>query len=432
MCDSPIEKDGVTFACRKCNSCLAVRRWQWVARAMAEKAMHKTALAVTLTYDNSTAENRDSAAMFNYRDIQLWLKKVREDLADQPRKRWAAMLQQGFQGPPPPRGPGVRYLIAGEQGERTRRCHWHCVLFSDGDLLDVGTFTDLDGDEVPRADRISRGQRKKPMNWSTWGRGRVLFQEPDASGMNYALSYVLKDQFTGEVSEGRGRYHRSENFATGFFRMSKKPPIGSSWLEAKFGRLAATGSVLPTVQLKIPGLPGYWVPSGLYRKRVLRALRAINEAGREANGNDAPQWAALVAACADNEHDLKELGIEQEEEQEDDDFGAVLSLRGRERERESRIRETVRRCGGAIPCDRCLSGFDTVQLEQAGIRRVFYGDEIAYEPGPEGFRLYPRGAHPLCQLRGTPSLVEAFPGTGRAEGDQPAEGCNIHPRPASG
>ena len=254
MCSDPQENidretgEVNTFACRNCDECIATRRHGWVARAMAEKATSAHTLCLTLTYDNETQANRDSAAMFCYQDVREFLNRLRSACRYQARKeKWTSV-------------PTVRFICAGEQGSRNGRCHWHLIVYSDMDLTRIGKFRRKGQLISHRRDMITVGKRKIRMNWNLWGRGFVTVQEPDQAGMNYVLSYRLKDQFTAEKAEGTMRESKAEDFATGLFRMSKRPAIGESWLVQKLEGLDAAGSVLPNLQLKIPGFRGSGIP----------------------------------------------------------------------------------------------------------------------------------------------------------------------------
>ena len=252
MCTKPIERDGNTFACRNCDACIATRRHSWVCRAMMEKASWPHSICLTLSYDDTTQANRDAASMFQYLDVRLFLARVRSAVSEQS-----------------PSG-RIRFLIAGEQGERNGRCHWHVILFSSVDLVSLGQKTGFKTGSVgvqnltERSDVISVGKQKRRINWSLWGHGFVLFQEPDVGAMHYVLSYVLKDQFTPEKSVGSMRQTNVENFATGLFRMSKRPSIGEQWLYEKFSRLDDSGSVLPSLNMTVPGVSGFYHPSARY------------------------------------------------------------------------------------------------------------------------------------------------------------------------
>ena len=124
---------------------------------MMEKALHRHALCVALTYDDSTQENRDAAAMFAYSDIRFFLDRVRKAArAVDPDAR-------------------IRFLCAGEQGDRYNRCHWHLILYSDVDLTALGTVQRLKGGKrvtvTDRSEMLTVGKHKVRLNWSLWPKG---------------------------------------------------------------------------------------------------------------------------------------------------------------------------------------------------------------------------------------------------------------------
>lgn len=417
MCSDPITKldeetgEEVTFACRRCDECIATRRHNWVARAMAEKAMHKHALCVALTYDETTQENRDAAKMFAYCDVRGFLARIRSDL----RRKFG-------------RGNyNLRFLCAGEQGSRDGRCHWHLILYSDRDLLQCGTISKFGRPVTDPADIFSVGKNKLRRHWTMWGRGFVTFQKPDQGGMHYVLSYCLKDQFTGEKSQGTMREAKSENFATGLFRMSKRPPIGHEWLVRKMVALSERGQVLPNTHLRVPGFDGYWRPNEMPRERLLTGLLAINQQVRWRTGRNAPQWASLLAHCKDSETDMELLNGPQIEEVEVSDveqFEYELAARARQAGDDQRRREIVRRCAQTTPCRDCLHHCTPYQLERLGVRRVDPGDGGPWEytslPGrPDIWDRWHDpvhrgdGCNSLCQKKGTAEYQRVFPASGR-------------------
>lgn len=304
MCSRPITHNGKTFACRSCDECIATRRHGWVARAMAEKTDHAHTLCVALTYSDATPEGRDGARMFQYSDVRAFLKRLRQAMV---RHIEANSLNVE---------PTVRFLCAGEQGDRNGRCHWHMIIYSSVDLTRLGIVEGFPKHSVgprkkavltERGDMLTLGKDERRLNWSLWPLGFVTFQEPDEGGMKYVLSYCLKDQFIGAKAKDTMREAKQENFATGLFRMSKRPAIGENWLLRKMEELDAKGAVLPALQLRIPDFGGYWVPSGLFREKLLWGLVAINKRHFWSTGRNAPQWAALLASCSENETDLEIL-----------------------------------------------------------------------------------------------------------------------------
>ena len=409
MCSRPITQDDKTFSCRKCNDCIAARRSSWIARAMMEKATNRHAMVVALTYDNSTLENRDAAEMFQYADIQAFLKRLRRAL-------WRK-----------DRNATVRFLVAGEQGDEGARCHWHAILYTSADLLSVGEFHGFKRgvygkrqlfEKTDRSDLITVGKREKRINWSLWPHGYATFQEPDIGGMSYVLTYVLKDQFTTEASKDTMRENRVANFSTGLFRMSKRPSIGEQFFWDKFTALDKIGAVLPSLNIKVPEMDGYYHPSGSFRKLVLWSLVALNKRVLWATGHNAPQWSSLVASLGDKPPDLEILcGKPQEQIDDEADWLGSLVLRGKIQAADRAIIETRRKCGRAVPCKECLNGFDDQKLESLGLWRR-QDDEGRWHYHSTTGQTYGErsairtGANPDCQLLGSRAVRAAFPRSG--------------------
>jgi hypothetical protein len=406
MCSRPpTTDDGKQFACRSCNECIATRRHGWVGRAMAEKATSEHMLAFTLTYDDDTPENRDSAAMFNYFDVRLWLARVRDAIkrAEKPGS--------------------VRFIVAGEQGERNGRCHWHVILYSYTDLLQLGSYSRFGKPVTGAQNMLTVGSKKVRLHWDLWGRGFVTVQAGDEASAHYCLSYALKDQFSNEKSRETMREAHGENFATGLFRPSKRPPIGAVWLWSKLDRLQAMGAVLPSIQLSIPGFAGYYVPQGSYRTELLWGLRGINDWCRMTTGVDAPQWSSLLQSLAENPPDLEILSDVKEEHSTQDGFDtdeARFAFRSREAAANKRRGEIVRRCGGQLACSDCLHLLDFESLKACGVEIYDLDGQDAlrsapgYDPVPDRQQARGKGCNPYCRSRGSRELRLTFPGSGQA------------------
>ncbi len=329
---------------------------------MAEKAVTPFTLCLALTYDEETGANRDAARLFCYDDVRAFLKRLLSAARYEWKKAGGLV-------------PKIRFLCAGEQGSRTDRCHWHLILFSNIDLRDLGRVTyfgNLVTDKEKMMSGIGKKANKVRLHWSLWGRGFVSFQEADQGGMAYVLSYCLKDQFTHEKSEGTMREAKAENFATGLFRMSKKPSIGEAWFQAKMERLHEAGAVLPNLQLMVPGRKVPWEPSGEWRKRLLWSLVALNKAVLWKTGKDAPQWSALVRSCEENEFDRRILDgkIWYEKAQAERDAFAALKQRAAASGREFALTERRRKCGRRVPCPECCNSLSAGILNSLGLVRV--------------------------------------------------------------
>lgn len=148
MCYHPVKlKDGLTVPCGKCRFCRDQKVNDLIGRCIAEDAVSKGSLSVTLTY----AGDVESSAFLNYRDVQLMLKRLRA---------------AGFK---------VRYLFAGEYGEAKGRAHWHGVLFFSG--------------EVPNVEMDRR------LTWSFWPHGFSFFRRASPGAFAYVCKYTLKEEY---------------------------------------------------------------------------------------------------------------------------------------------------------------------------------------------------------------------------------------------
>lgn len=410
MCTRPIEKDGNTFACRSCDACLDTRRNAWVARAMMERQLHPYAMALALTYDDSTQENRDAAAMFQYRDVRLFLARLR-----------AAISEAGG-------NPAIRFLCAGEQGEQNKRCHWHLIIFSSFDLCQLGQVEILRGGKrVVTKNREQMfsppGERRKVrLNWSLWKHGFVSFQEPTLRAMQYCLSYALKDQMTVEKSHETGRQSRAEAFATALFRMSKRPAIGEAWLWQKFDALEEAGACWPSLKIRVPGVKGYYTPSGSFRQKILWSLVALNKRHLWTMGRPLPQWSSLLASLQDNPPDLEILNGPQAEDLDDlETFEGGIARRQRETAGFQLRAAFARSCGAALPCRACLTSLSDDILESLGVQAVqdaagdwHWQSLPGFAPVEDRQNLpeYRQGrSNPYCQRRGSRISRHTFPAT---------------------
>lgn len=376
---------------------------------MAERSLAKHTFSVTLTYSDDTEESRAGAAMFRYGDVSDFLKRLRRTL------QYHFGLDAG----------AVRFVACGEQGDRTQRCHWHILLFSSVDLCSVGRWSfygeKRDVVVTSRADIVTApGPRavKRRRGWSLWPHGFVLAQEPDLGGVKYAITYALKDQYRVDKAAGSNREAKAESLAAGYFRMSKNPPIGQEYLDKRLWSLFERGAVLPDVKLTVPDMDRPWFPRGAMRRRLLEGFRRINLSCVLHEGRPAPQWAALLAACADRPTDLEVLIGEQEQEE---SASFAIEKAGRIGAGEARRKEVRRRCGARAPCDECLRGFDPDRLAGYGIQAIFgdNGTSFRYVGAPDGASLRADqqkpgdGINAGCLLRETPFRKACFPQSAR-------------------
>lgn len=339
---------------------------------MAEKSTSAFTYSLTLTYGSDTQNKRDGAAAFRYSDVSAFLKRLRRAATYAFEKAQAEAIERNTPLNDT-RTPYVRFICAGELGSQKGRVHWHVILFSNTDLLSLGSFKNFQTKKpvTTREQKISVGKKPVRLEWSLWDHGLVTFQEPDQGGISYALKYVLKDQFNEVASRGTMREHKSEKYANGYFRMSKLPPIGALWLGQKLDRLHEARSCPTSLNLSLPEYRGYWFPTGVLREYALLRIYETNQTRISETGKPCPQFSTLLANYTPEQKEWEILSYgekAQTEEFDKDEFERSINLRAREVLYNQTTRETRRRCGGYLPCSDCLRGttdeaFDAIKNE---------------------------------------------------------------------
>lgn len=188
----------VQISCGHCIGCRIKRQREWTVRIMCESKMHRDSMFLLLSYDNEH-KPRDNGLC--YRDVQLFLKRTRQEL-DFP----------------------IRYFVCGEYGEKTLRPHYHMCLFGwrpDDAHRVSGVYSKHDIYSSPTLQRL-------------WGKGKTDFGAITPQSAAYTASYVLK-KWNGPDTEGR--YERVTEdgeirvVEREFARMSLKPGIGAEWFK---------------------------------------------------------------------------------------------------------------------------------------------------------------------------------------------------------
>ncbi|AXH75892.1 MAG: replication initiator protein [Microviridae sp.] len=175
--------------CGQCVGCRLERSRQWAARCMNEASLHAENCFITLTY-------RDAPQSLDYRDFQLFMKRLRKHF------------------------PKVRFYMCGEYGEEGNRPHFHACLF---------------GINFPDRVKFSRSLYRSPTLERLWPHGFSSIGEVTFESAAYVARYIMK-KVTGDIAEQHYSYVDPD---TGevlqrvpeFSHMSLKPGIGAGWLD---------------------------------------------------------------------------------------------------------------------------------------------------------------------------------------------------------
>lgn len=199
---------------------------------MLEAMLHEYNCFVTLTY-----KDIPSNGSLSPRDLQLWLKRLREVV--NPAK--------------------VRYFAVGEYGDRTHRPHYHAALF--GFRSCVGGLRNKGECQCSQCSVVRK----------TWGLGHVMLGDLTIKSAQYITGYVAKKMTRPEDVRLDGRYQE-------FARMSRVPGIGA-------GAIPDVASVMMRYKLeeKCLDVPvalrhgSSEMPLGRYLRKMLRKQVGLDE-----------------------------------------------------------------------------------------------------------------------------------------------------------
>lgn len=181
MCMTPFaktdQKEGVNyrFPCGKCPECSARRIAAWSFRLIQQEKISLSAHFLTLTYDTLHVPISDHGFMsLKKRDVQLFIKRLRKSSPKEEQK----------QNP-------IRYYCAGEYGGRTKRPHYHIIIFN------------------------ARVELLQP----AWDLGQIHYGTVGGASIGYTLKYISKP---------KTYRHANDDRTTEFALMSKR--LGANYL----------------------------------------------------------------------------------------------------------------------------------------------------------------------------------------------------------
>lgn len=174
----------LSLPCGKCIGCFRDKAIAWGVRCFHEASLHERNCFITLTYRDDCCP-----VSIDRRDVQLFIKRLRK-------------LSK------------CRYFACGEYGTRTRRPHYHALLFG--------------VDFLGGAYQINDQLWSNPFVDRVWGKGLVSIGRLELANCMYVAGYCNKklgDQDT-------------------FSLMSRRPGIGHTWLDRYGDDLVRTGRVI--------------------------------------------------------------------------------------------------------------------------------------------------------------------------------------------
>ena len=181
--------------CGQCIGCMIKRKQEWGLRCKHEASLHKMNAFVTLTYDDDKIPEFGS---LRKEHLQKFIRKLRKQI--NPVK--------------------IRYYGAGEYGSRTKRPHYHILIFG-YDWDDKILYKSTDKSTLWISEKLNK----------TWSKGFCTIGPVNYLTASYSAKYVTEkktdddylrvDETTGEIIE----------IEKEFSLMSRKPGIGKDWID---------------------------------------------------------------------------------------------------------------------------------------------------------------------------------------------------------
>lgn len=210
-------KNGLTeikLPCGKCPECMKEYYTSWASRGSRELQRWDSTVFVTLTYADEHLPPNNS---LEKKDVQLFIKRVKK------------FFNSTRENP-------IRQIYCGEYGERTRRPHYHAILFN-CDFTDRKPHRISDqGHQVFTSDTLTR----------LWSYGHCEFGYAQPGSIAYLFKYILKKKSRKEKEQPLmiERDGITYEVAHEFIEASRNPGIGAHMRDSdsiKKGYLTVNG-----------------------------------------------------------------------------------------------------------------------------------------------------------------------------------------------
>lgn len=184
----------LSIPCGQCIGCRLEKSRQWAIRCSLESQLYQNSYFLTLTYDD---EHLPKTGSLVPEDLQKFLKKLRRYIE--------------YHGS----DEKIRFFACGEYGDNFQRPHYHAIIYN-LDIPDLKRFsTSFSGDTYYTSETINQ----------IWKNGYVIIGQVTFESCAYVARYVTK-KITGSQADEHYQGREPE-----FVRMSRRPGIGSAWLD---------------------------------------------------------------------------------------------------------------------------------------------------------------------------------------------------------
>lgn len=198
----PVGTATVNLPCGTCLGCRVDRALDWARRAEHEAKFHQHNSFLTLTYDD---KHLPQNGHLQPQHLTKFLKRLRKRAVDQLHKQGQTPTIDSLHA-------RIRYLAAGEYGEKNGRPHYHLILFN-------CHFND--------GKAVGKQLEESPTVTALWPYGKHKLGTVTGASANYVAQYSLKKiGYTPIEIDDDGVIKPAP-----FIRVSLKPPLGTKWIE---------------------------------------------------------------------------------------------------------------------------------------------------------------------------------------------------------
>jgi hypothetical protein len=240
-----IALSGLKIPCGRCIGCRLEYSRQWAMRCHHEASLHIFNSFITLTYD---PEHLPEDGSLNVLHFQKFMKRLRKKI--QPLK--------------------IRFFHCGEYGDKTRRPHYHALIFGYG-FPDKKIFKKQKSGDLFTSDILTK----------CWGKGHCLVGDLTFESAAYVARYVVK-KINGQqkflhyaiINHETGEFHSLKQEYT---TMSRRPGIAADWFAKYYEDVYPSDSVYVNGRVMRP--PKYY--DILFKKLDPALMEQISDTRRD-------------------------------------------------------------------------------------------------------------------------------------------------------
>lgn len=184
--------------CGKCPECMKDYYTNWATRGSRELARWPSSVFITLTYDDEHLPEDNS---LQKSEIQKFVKRVKKEFHST-------------------KSNPIRQIYCGEYGEKTKRPHYHCILFNCDFADKKKHYKTRQGHQVFTSETLTR----------LWGKGHADFGYAQPGSVAYLFKYILKKKTRKEKKAGPLIIERdgiTYEVEHEFIEASRNPGIGA-------------------------------------------------------------------------------------------------------------------------------------------------------------------------------------------------------------